>query len=149
MTLNTSNVDRVVHSVFDTLFGEAPRDRQEPPMAMRQVVWARVKMAGAWEGEVLLEVPHDLAQDLAASLLEVDASALTHEQVLDTVGEMANMIAGNLKPLMPGARLASVPQVAEQILAGRPEAPAAGTLQRKYDLDGRSMRVELIAGPQR
>lgn len=75
------------------------------------VVSATVTVSGAWEGVISLQVPADLARTIASLMLgglpEVDDA-----DVSDAIGELVNMVGGNVKSLMPGPSTLSLPVVA-------------------------------------
>ncbi|HTB33554.1 MAG TPA: HDOD domain-containing protein [bacterium] len=101
---------------------------------------ATVFFSGDWQGMIRLEMPYALAQALAGRMRRQDGVQTERMLVLDGVGELANILAGNLKPALGGARRFSVPRVLEGpafplgALGGEP-------LQRSYLVDGRPFRV--------
>ena len=72
-----------------------------------------VHLAGDWNGVVLLECDVRQACRFAGRFLSVDPSDTVDDVVRDVLGELANMIGGNLKSLwVPGIRL-SMPSIVE------------------------------------
>lgn len=71
---------------------------------------AAVTVTGAWAGMVSIELPTSVAEEVCRRMLGVEE---THdEDVADAVGELVNMIGGNVKSLMPGPSVLSLPVVA-------------------------------------
>ena len=77
-----------------------------------QVV-AVVHFVGTWKGAVLLECTREEAFWITSRLMPVQRPTSVNNDVKDTLGELANMVAGNLKSVLkPGVDL-SMPTVAE------------------------------------
>jgi chemotaxis protein CheX len=70
-----------------------------------------VAVTGAWQGCVLLAAPTPLARTVAAAMFDLPADRLTDDEVADALGELTNMIAGNVKSLLPGPSSLSMPAV--------------------------------------
>lgn len=105
-----------------------------------------VHITGDWEGTMTLSCPEELASLASSILLEVDQEAVTVDDMLDTVGELTNMIAGNLKGLIRGTCHISVPVVAHG-LGRRFTAPGKNLLQRvTFESGGQTFEVMLLEG---
>jgi chemotaxis protein CheX len=87
---------------------------------------ASVTISGGWEGLVSVELSSYVARILTCAMLalpeDTPGSELADADVADAVGELVNMVGGNIKSLMPGPSALSLPYVA----AGR-AAFAPGT----------------------
>ena len=70
-----------------------------------------VTVTGEWQGDVLLACPAQLARMAASAMFDLPAAQLDAEQVADALGELTNMIGGNLKSLIPGPGRLSMPTV--------------------------------------
>ncbi|HWA75500.1 MAG TPA: chemotaxis protein CheX [Polyangiaceae bacterium] len=81
---------------------------------------ATIGFSGAWEGEVRAILSEALGRRMAGAMLDSEPDALAHEDVLDAVGEIINMLGGNVKALLPPPCQLSLPSVSSQ-----PVAPAA------------------------
>ncbi len=74
---------------------------------------AATTISGEWQGVVTVELSESLARDLTVTMLDLDAGdAVADGDVADAVGEVVNMIGGNVKSLMPGPSALSLPAVA-------------------------------------
>jgi chemotaxis protein CheX len=71
----------------------------------------RVAVTGGWEGCVLLACATRLARTAAAAMFDRPAETLTDDEVADALGELTNMVGGNLKSLLPGPSRLSMPAV--------------------------------------
>src|SRR5579872_2635041 len=89
--------------VFSTMLGidvgngEAYSDEKAPTVS--DGVLAVVGMAGSWSGAGVISCTASFACRICNQLLMTDATAV-NEEVLDAVGEVANMIIGNFKTMV-------------------------------------------------
>ena len=105
---------QIVESVFSTMMdlevtpGEAPHTRSQDRLT------SSVQLtADQWNGAVLLECSKRQACAFAGRILAMEPPDEVDSDVRDMLGELANMIGGNLKSGMaPGVRL-SMPIVTE------------------------------------
>jgi chemotaxis protein CheX len=81
------------------------------PTAPSPDVCASVSVTGAWRGHVVVSSSMTAARNVAAALLGVDLDDVTPEDVRDAIGELANIIGGNVKSLMPEPAALSLPVV--------------------------------------
>lgn len=103
----------VVASVFDTMLRTDVEESFEVPPPRGEMVTAAVYLTGAFQGAVLLHCPPWQACGLAAQFLKRTPPSSVDDDVLDVMGELANMIAGNLKStLLPGTHL-SIPSITQ------------------------------------
>jgi chemotaxis protein CheX len=70
-----------------------------------------VHIDGAWEGAVMLQCPQDLANRLTSVLFKAEDTP-SSDDVRDAMGELTNMLAGNVKALLPEPSRISLPTVA-------------------------------------
>lgn len=102
----------IVHNVFETMLGlEVEALPPGPPS--HSTLTAAVQFTGDWKGAVLLRCTEAQALAFTASMLQTDAPLAVDDEVMDVLGELANIIGGNLKSLLsPGVGL-SMPIVVE------------------------------------
>lgn len=101
-------------------------------------VHAAADIRGGWEGTIIVEMSTRLALDIATTLYsqplavadlaeDVWAQELPRAErslVFDAIGEVVNIVAGNLKALLPQPSTLSLPRVAF-LPARAPDSPAA------------------------
>jgi chemotaxis protein CheX len=90
----------------------ASPDRPEPELS-GTVVTGCVQISGAWEGAVTIQCPVDLARAAAAVMFDTDPAQTSNEEMRDALGELANMVGGNIKALLPSPTKLSLPIVVE------------------------------------
>lgn len=71
-----------------------------------------VTVSGEWQGSVFLECPADHAQAAAEAMFAADAGSLSDDEIGDALGELTNMVGGNVKSLLPAPSKLSIPSVA-------------------------------------
>jgi chemotaxis protein CheX len=108
------DVQMVLEEVWTSFLG-----REEPLLPRTPgditVGWsAAVTVSGEWHGMVSVELPTTMAEEVTRRMLGlVDGlDEPADEDVADAVGELVNMIGGNVKSLMPGPSALSLPVVA-------------------------------------
>lgn len=74
-------------------------------------VIASIAVAGAWQGHVTLRCCYPTAVGMAAAMLELDNTQTRPEDVADAAGELINIVAGNVKSLLPQPTWVALPQV--------------------------------------
>src|SRR5664279_6493848 len=72
-----------------------------------------VYLAGAWRGAVLFECDRSQAYLFTNRLMAVPVPEEVNDDVRDTMGELANMLGGNLKSVLPRGVVLSMPSVVE------------------------------------
>jgi chemotaxis protein CheX len=82
-------------------------------------VTASVSVTGAWRGHVLVSCSEAAAKNVAAALLGIEFDDVTEEDVADALGELANIIGGNIKSLLPEPCALSLPHVHVEGASGR------------------------------
>ncbi len=74
--------------------------------------FACVQITGAWRGTITVSADGGLVRALAAAVFAVPAERVTDAERADALGELAGMIAGNLKAVLPPPCYVSKPAVA-------------------------------------
>lgn len=113
MQLHDDEVVRIVEATWVGFLGLSLDRISEPRPQNDTSVTGVVQIAGGWEGTVLLVCTGELARKAAAAMLAMEPGELGAEELRDALGEMVNMVAGNIKALVPGATHLSLPTVVE------------------------------------
>jgi chemotaxis protein CheX len=106
-------VVQVVEMVFQTMLGLEVEPHPKPWDRSFNMVTAAVYFAGPWNGAVLLECTQPQACRFAQLLMSIETPDTLNEDVRDALGELANMLAGNLKAVLPHGTVLSMPSVIE------------------------------------
>ena len=85
--------------------------RPSPVAEPGPITCASVCVSGAWEGVVMVEAGSEAADQLTAALFGMQPGEPGEADVVDALGEITNVIGGNLKSTLPGPSLLSLPVV--------------------------------------
>ncbi len=90
----------------------APTDKTFAPQGKENTLAGCVQITGEWQGTVTFYAPRELGKKIAAVMYAMDISEIDDQQVQDVMGEITNMISGNIKSLLPTPCSISLPSVA-------------------------------------
>lgn len=111
--LSVDMLAQIVTSVFATMMSLEVNPSDDPFDSHGSRLTSSVYLTGGWNGAVFLECSAVQACQFAGLILAMDAPEAVDDDVRDVLGELANMIGGNLKSSMaPQIRL-SMPAVME------------------------------------
>jgi chemotaxis protein CheX len=82
------------------------------PLAAEEIR-GRVDIDGSWTGSVELSCSLALARRVASAMFCVEEEALDPIDVRDAVGEIVNVVGGNIKSILPPPTSLSIPVVDE------------------------------------
>jgi len=145
MEITTDTLHEVVDSVWVSMLGldMAPSGSEYNPNGDKQLTGC-VTITGTWQGAVMIELPEPLARVAAATMFGLTDDELGDEEVLDSLGELANMIGGNIKGLIEGDCKLSLPTVAE---GGNFKVSLPGghvETELVFDAAGRQFQVQVL-----
>ena len=86
----------------------------------------RVAIDGAWQGEVLIGCDESLGRTAAATFFALPPEEVGQTEIHDTIAELANVLGGNLKCLLPPGCQLSLPRVDAQANGDLPMGGAVG-----------------------
>jgi chemotaxis protein CheX len=106
---------------------------------------AQIALTGDWNGVVRLTCDDATAERIAGRMLQVrDGEELLTEDVHDAIGEVVNVVGGNVKGALGGDTSLGLPQVQP----GPPTASPATATRCVLDWEGSPVVVEvLLAAP--
>ncbi len=104
---------QIVESVFATMMSLEVGGSEAPWFPSRDRLTAAVHLTGDWHGAVLLECEREQACRFAGRFLTIAAPATVDDDVRDVLGELVNMIGGNLKCLLTRGIRLSMPSVVD------------------------------------
>ena len=80
-----------------------------------------VEIVGPWNGSVVLTTGRATAEELSRCLLAEHAPpVLDDEDIEDALGELANVVGGNVKAVLPGPSVLGLPEVGTAPEPGHP-----------------------------
>jgi chemotaxis protein CheX len=120
--IDEATVQGIADESWLALVGEEEFLVPVPEPLPADVVSSWVQVSGPWNGTVVLTVGRETAAELTRALLGEHApEVLEPEDVQDALGELANVVGGNVKGVLPAPSLLGLPEVGE---APQPADPA-------------------------
>ena len=114
MILADDDIRQLTQTVWESTTGIPLEPHGSPSCSSgTRTVSACVQITGAWGGAVLLHTPERAAREAAAAIFQCDPAKVTVTEMQEAVAELANMIAGNIKALVPEPSHLSLPTVIE------------------------------------
>jgi chemotaxis protein CheX len=114
VTPNPEQIIHVVKTVWSTQLGLHPEpDASAAAPSTKPTMTGAVHITGAFSGCVRLECSRALIRRAAAIMFDADDDRLTADDERDVIGELANVITGNIKALIPGSNSISLPTIVE------------------------------------
>jgi chemotaxis protein CheX len=74
-------------------------------------VHSSVSITGSWSGHLVYASSTAAAKAAAAAFLAMEVDEVSDEDLSDVLGELANIVGGNVKAMLPEGALLSLPQV--------------------------------------
>lgn len=108
-----SELSQIVESVFENMLGLQAKESTTPWFPGGDRLTAVVQLAGDWNGAVLLECDRGQACRFAGRFLSTAAFVDVDDVVRDVLGELTNMIGGNLKCVLTSGIRLSMPSVVD------------------------------------
>jgi CheY-specific phosphatase CheX len=141
-----TDIEDITKTIWATLLELPLRVEGESRLGSESLVTACVQVVGAWTGAVILQSPMTLARTLADQMFQSDRP-LTLDEVRDALGELANMIAGNVKASFPGPSRISLPTVAAGNDYQFDVVDGSEVSTVFFSCNGEPLRVTLFQGP--
>jgi chemotaxis protein CheX len=115
MDIGECEIHDVVRNIWETVLGWGiePTAALTLPHGNREFLTGFVFIAGAWQGAVVCTSSDALVRHAAAVMFGIPQDTLTIELLHDALGELTNMIGGNVKALLPGPSYLCLPAVVE------------------------------------
>jgi chemotaxis protein CheX len=110
--VTTEDMNHIVGEVWDAVFGLAISPTT-PLLFDGPVITATVRLHGEHDASLVVRCGNDLAEQMASRIFNLEPGALEPDDLRDTVGEVANIVAGNVKSMLGGECSLSVPTVTE------------------------------------
>lgn len=146
MSFNEDNIREITESVWSTMLGmplEAHWGSIPPGPAQLQVAsW--VNISGVWSGAITIACSSLAARRAAGAMFGMAPEEASAEEVKDAMGEVANIIGGNLKGLLQGPATLSLPSVIELIDAAALPNEGDAVRMARFESEGEPLVVKII-----
>ena len=110
LALAPAELKSIVDEVWSSLLNPVPVDADHLDVA-GDLVAGYVDISGGWAGRVSVETTDGGAVALASQMLMLPQDELTEADLVDAVGELANIVGGSVKSCVEGHSTLSLPAV--------------------------------------
>jgi CheY-specific phosphatase CheX len=138
-----TDIKDIARTIWATLFELPLEDGDSAQLGPESTVTSCVQIDGAWHGAVVLQCPLTLARTLTAAMFQAD-TAPELDEVHDALGELTNMLGGNVKALLPGPSRISLPAVAVGSDYHMSVVGTNAVTSLSFTCDGHPLRVTLL-----
>ncbi len=109
-----TEINQIVVDVFATMLGyEVEPGDPDEPLSPPPAVTAAIFFAGSWKGAVLVECSVLQACHWTSKLVSLPLPDTVNDDVRDAMGELVNMVGGNLKSVLPHGVGLSMPTLVQ------------------------------------
>ena len=149
MSLTPGDLFEILDTIWSTQLGFELDDDEQPANVPKDpqeaLMTGTVQISGGFAGAVHLICGRSVVRAAAARMFSVPEVQLTDEDLRDALGELTNMVGGNIKALLPGSEFISLPTVIEGTNYGvaRLDSDVVAETQGLYE--GRPLRAVLLA----
>jgi chemotaxis protein CheX len=109
-----AEIEQFVADIWSTLLNMevSPTDIPFAPKGKENTLAGCVQIAGEWQGTVAIYAPIELGHKIAATMFGLDVADVDDQKAKDIIAEITNIIAGNIKAILPAPCSISLPSVA-------------------------------------
>jgi chemotaxis protein CheX len=145
MTISERQVREAVRAIWTVQLGLEIADAVLTADELQgDTVTASVNIHGDFTGSVLLRGSRALVRRAAEVMFVSHGGPVTDDDQRDVAGELANVIAGNLKALVPGHSSISLPTVIEGSAYSVHSLDASASREVGFTVDGEPMVVTVV-----
>ena len=139
---------RIVKEVFATMM-DLDVNPVDAPWHLHETnsIVSAVFFSMTWDGAILVECSIPLAFTLTERMMAVQRPAEIDENVSDAISELANMIGGNFKAIMPPETGLSVPMILRSGIDCFGQMDGSPLTNIVFDAHFGQCRLSLIATP--
>jgi chemotaxis protein CheX len=115
MTLTNDNVQTLTRQAWQNMLGEDVESDVFAPADTAATLTSCVHITGEWDGAVTIGCSRELARTITEVMFGMEPGEASTGDIEDAFGELANVIGGGLKSLLPGTSMLSLPTVADGV----------------------------------
>jgi chemotaxis protein CheX len=104
MSIDVETLQQVVNDVCSGMLGLNLEPSESAVCDESDALSAVVRISGGWESLVQVLAPRSTARTIASTMFAMEETNLTEAEIHDAVGEIVNMVGGNLKGIVEGTR---------------------------------------------
>ncbi|MFN8706967.1 MAG: chemotaxis protein CheX, partial [Planctomyces sp.] len=111
MSIDAITLQQVVNDVCTGMLGLNVEPSETVSCDEPDAVSAVIRISGDWNSLVQVLAPRSTAKVIASTMFSMTEDELTEAEIADAVGEIVNMVGGNLKGIVQGDSSLSLPCV--------------------------------------
>jgi chemotaxis protein CheX len=150
MQFAETEICRIATEIWSSVLG-LPLQRREAfdlPQGA-PLLTGRIEIRGAWEGAVAMQCSLTFARTATSRMLRLKAREAAEEEIRDAIGELANILGGNVKEFLPAPSQISLPEVTDGDVDSL-QRPNGRLLSRlDFSCEGHPIRVAVVQHGQR
>jgi chemotaxis protein CheX len=113
MTIDEQTLQQVVSDVCTGMLGLELEPSEHFGSDEADCLSAVIRISGDWDSLVQVMTPRRTAVAIASNMFAMSEDELSEAEIRDAVGEIVNMVGGNLKGIVEGESALSLPCVGE------------------------------------
>ena len=140
-----AEINQFVADIWSTFVNMPVASTEKPFQALGKgdTLAGCVHITGEWKGALVLYLPGELGKKIAANMFGLNATEVDDQQVKDITGEITNIIAGNIKSILPSPCNISLPSVS--ITDYDSHHPGSQTISTvNFDCEGQPFLVTML-----
>lgn len=145
--VSSNDIYAITQNVFTTMIDSRVSIEEQDRLTIDQhPIAGFVQIAGKWTGAVLVQTTRELAARLAEKMLALEGKVADSIDCHDSIAELTNMIGGNIKGLVPGPCVLSLPCVTSGPDFDMHALDADTESSLSMSCEGQFLRVVLFCG---
>jgi len=114
MTFNSEDIYELADIVWSTVLALPIEPDTSGSVGRRpRSMAACIQITGGWNGAIVLDCPASVARHAAAIMFQTQPAQVSMADIQDAIGELANIVGGHVKSLLPQPCHLSLPTVIE------------------------------------
>jgi len=144
MKPNESQVRSVVRSVWSTQLGLEIGDADGAARPAGDTMTAAIHINGDFRGGIRLHCSRVLLRRVTAIMFDLPEAELDDDDERDVIGELTNVVAGNIKAMIPGDNSISLPTIVDGSDYRVSTVDVRSSDSYSFSLDGETFTVTVI-----
>ncbi len=121
--LTADMISEITLETWEAILAEAGSRLSPKASRPGEEITGYVDIADAWRGNIGLTCSLAAAKHAASIMFDMDESELGQSEINDAIGELVNIVGGNIKALLPAPAEMSIPHVIEGSPVDDPDRP--------------------------
>lgn len=146
MELETRQICELAETIWSSMLGLTltPLAEGSRQVFEGDIVIGCIQITGTWQGALTFQCSGNLARTATSIMFDMPVEEADSDLIQDAVGEITNMLGGNLKGLLPGPSSLSMPAVAEGRSFTLGVCQSQVVEQVSFDCDGEPVLITVL-----